>query len=65
MGVIPFLPAKINRSIELTVNRGFKRLANAMVSGVKNSFRESPFFVLGTMSLPPVISNSSHDLCSN
>jgi hypothetical protein len=37
MGVMPFFPAKINRSPEAAVNAGFKRLANAIVSGVKNS----------------------------
>jgi hypothetical protein len=65
MGVMPLRPAKINRSTDPTANAGFKRLAKAMVSGVKNSVRESPFFVLGTMSFPPEISRSCHDLCSN
>lgn len=60
----------IAASEDQSINRSdsqcrFQTLASAMVSGVKNSVRESPLFVLGTMSFPPGISRPYYDLCSN
>ena len=44
-------------------NVGFKRLAKAMVSGVKKSVLESTFLVLGTMTFPEEMSSSCQVLC--
>lgn len=49
---MPLIPAKLHPSAELVANVGLKRLAEAMVSRVKNSILESPFLVLGTMIFP-------------
>jgi hypothetical protein len=57
MGLMPFLPEKINRSTDAKDNAGFKHLAKAMVSGVKNSIRESPFLALSASNLKPTFIN--------
>jgi hypothetical protein len=60
--VADFLEMQVDEAYTSSVSSD---LANVIVSGVKNSVRDLPFLVLGTMSFPPGISRSCHDLCSN